>query len=95
MEDNSKEWQYLTDAEISQLPDVKIQSEYRRKINRTVRTIINPLYMYAIKHGFDDSTFLKQETIHGMVTELKLYFAGKGMGREEEIDIILNSRRKK
>ncbi len=90
-----KDWQYLTDDEISQISDVKLQSTYRRKINKTVRTIINPLYMYAIKNGFNDTTFLRQGTIHGMVEELKTFFTDKGIDREAEIEIIMSSRRKK
>lgn len=89
------EWQFLTDEEIEKIPDRSVQSSYRRKIGKTMRTIINPLYMHAIRNGFDDTNFLKQKTIHGMVEELKTYFESRGIDREEEIKIILNSRGRK
>ncbi len=95
MEEIDYTWQYLKDEEISEIEDIHVQSSYRRKINRTVKYIINPLYMYAIKNGFDDTEFLKMKTIHEMVESLKAYFQSRNMGREEEIEIILNSRRKK
>ena len=89
-QDIDKEWQYLTDDEIN-LFDIKIQSLYRRKIKRTINFVICPLYMYAVKHGYDDTSFLKEETIHGMVEALKIFYNQKGIDREEKIKIIRNS----
>ena len=90
-QDIDKEWQYLTDDEINLL-DIKIQSLYRRKIKRTINFVICPLYMYAVKHGYDDTSFLKEETIHGMVEALKIFLFGEGLeDREEKIKIIRNS----
>ena len=87
----NQEWQYLTDDEISKL-DKEKRSLYRRKIKQTINFVICPLYMYAIKHGYDGSNFEKEETIHGMVEALKSFYDQKGIDREEKIKIIRNSR---
>ena len=92
--EKDKKWQYLSDEEISELSDVKQQSCYRRKINKTVKFIINPLYMYALKQGFDDTDFLKKVTVHDMVEELKAFYEGKGIDREGRIKVLLEGRKK-
>lgn len=89
-----KMWQYLSDEEISKLSDIKQQSIYRRKINKTVKFIINPLYMFALRQGFDDTNFLKEATVHGMVEELKAFYEGNGIDREGRIQLLLKGRKK-
>lgn len=89
-----QKWQYLSDEEISLLPDLKTQSFYRRKINKTVKFIINPLYMHALKQGFDDTEFLKKITVHDMVEELKVFYERKGINREGRIQLLLEERKK-
>lgn len=90
-----KRWQYMSELEISVLPDIKMQSFYRRKISNIVKFVINPLYMYALKHGFDDTDFLKQTTVHGYVEELKLFFETKEIDRQGCIEIISKGRKQK
>ncbi len=89
-----KRWQYLSAEEIEMLEDVKVRSEYRRKIGKTVKFIINPLYMYALKHGYDDTDFLKRATVHGMVEELKSFYDSKEIDRDGKMKILLESRKK-
>lgn len=89
-----KMWQYLSDEKISKLSDIKQQSIYRRKINKTVKFIINPLYMFALRQGFDDTNFLKEATVHGMVEELKAFYEGRGIDREGRIKVLLEGRKK-
>lgn len=89
-----KKWQYLSDEEISKLSNIRQQSCYRRKINKTVKFIINPLYMFALRQGFDDTNFLKEATVHGMVEELKAFYEGNGIDREGRIQLLLKGRKK-
>lgn len=91
MTENDNTWQYITEDEI-RLLDPKKQAEYRRKIKKTINFVITPLYMYAVKNGYDGSNLEKEETIHGMVEELKKFYDQKGIDREEKIEIIRNSR---
>lgn len=89
-----KMWQYLSKEEISMCSDIKVQSSYRKNVRETIKSIMNPLYMYALKQGFDDTNFLKETTIHDMVEELKLFYESKGIDREKRISILLEGKKK-
>lgn len=90
-----KKWQYIPYDELWQIDNIQIRNEYRKKMNQVVKRIINPLYMHALKNGFDDHTFRKLKTIHGMVEELKEFYEKRGIDRNERIEIIIESRKKK
>lgn len=85
-------WQYLTYKELEQIKDPKIKNEYHRKIRQTIEWL-NPLYMYALKHGFQDTEFQKQETIHGAITILKEFYDKKNISSEDRLDIVLHRKK--
>ena len=88
-------WQYLSPEQLSKIQDPKLRAEYIKKRNNMVRCIINQLYMYAIRHGFDDTNFLKAQTISDMVDELKKFYNPRKIGIEDMEDIIEESIRTK
>lgn len=89
---NNKRWQDMSYGELSKIEDKKLRHEYQLKMTYAIRYIINPLYMYAVKNGFDDTNFSKLSTVSEMSIELKKFYDKKGISREEEIDIIVNKR---
>lgn len=90
-----KKWQYIDYDTLYQIEDNNLQREYRKKMTYAVRFVINPLYMYALKLGFDDSAFQKQKSIHGMVEELKNFYEKMGIDHDQRVDIVINGRHRK
>lgn len=81
-------WKYLSNEQLSNLQDSNLKKEYIAKRDDMVRCIINPLYMYAINHGFDDIDFVKAKTIKDMLYELKKFYHSKKFVRGDMEDII-------
>ncbi len=88
-------WQYLSSEQFSKIQNPTIRAKYIKKRNNMVRCIINPLYMYAIRHGYDDVDFIKAQTINDMVYELKKFYDSRKIRRSGMEDIIRKSIRKK
>lgn len=97
MGDISKDtlWQYLPFDQFERIGDIEIKKNYIKRRNYVVKNIINPLYMYAFKNGFNDENFLKANTINEMVEELKKFYNRRDLKKENLIDIIKESTKKK
>lgn len=92
---SEKLWKYLSNEQLDNLQDSALKKEYITKRNNMVRCIINPLYMYAIRHGFDDINFIKAQTINEMFYELKKFYHSEKFVRSDIEDIIKGPVRKK
>lgn len=92
---SEKLWQYLSNEQLNNLQDSNLKKEYITKRNNMVRCIINPLYMHAIRHGFDDTDFIKAQTINEMFYELRKFYYSKKLVRGDLEDIIKGPVRKK
>lgn len=97
MNDISKEelWKYLSNEQLGKLPNPNLKKEYITKRNNMVRCIINPLYMYAIRNGFDDTNFINAQTTNDMFYELRKFYGSQKFVRGNMEDIIKGSIRKK
>lgn len=88
-------WQYLSFEQLDKFPDPKLRAEYKNKRNKVVRNIIAPLYMYAIRNGFDDTALNNARTIREIMNELKKFYDSKNIKRDGVEQIIKESIRKK
>lgn len=97
MGDISKDvlWRYLPFDQFERIDDIEIKKNYIKKRNDIVKYIINPLYMYALRNGFNDKNFIQANTINEMVVELSKFYNRRGYGREDLTDIIKGSTKKK
>ena len=90
-----KKWQDLPFDQFSNIKNPKLRTEYRNKLNWTMKYIINPLYMYAIRHGFDDTDFVKDKNVSDMFYDLKKFYDSKKIEIVDMEDIIKESIRTK
>lgn len=88
-------WQHLPFDQFNKIQNPELRKEYMVKRNKMVRYIINPLYTYAIRNGYDDNDFNKAQTIYDMVQELKKFYDSKSINRNGIEEIIKESIRKK
>lgn len=88
-------WQFLSSEQLSKIQNPKLRAEYIEKRNNMVKYIINPLYMYAIGHGYDDTDFIKKQNISDMIYELKKFYDPRKIEKSDMADIIRGSIRKK
>lgn len=87
-----KTWKTLSYQELDQLMDIKKKQEYYQQIRKTLEWL-NPLYMYALRHGFNDEEFKEQVTVQDSVMILKQFYDDCQISNEDRIAIALHRKK--
>ncbi len=88
-------WKYLSIKQLEQLENSNLKSENIIRRTNMIRCIINPLYMYAIRNGFDDTELMKAQTINDMFYELGKFYHLKQFTRDDIEELIKGPKQKK